>query len=296
MEKRIDDSRFLKAFAPEFTAIATVKAGETFTVRTLDCYGNSVSETGEIQNRTDGGNPSTGPIWVTGAEKGDTLAVHILKIAPAPFGRMRIRPGLGAMGEFVEKAQAETFPIRDGKIDFFGKLLPIDPMIGVIGVSTGGETIDTETPEKHGGNMDDRRITEGSTVYFPVMAEGAGLALGDVHALMGDGEVAICGMECAADVTVCCEVIKGRQENVPVVRDRNGCLRVNCSAKTLDEAAYAARRELLTFLEKRLPDHDRNRIILLMSLAGDLEITEIVDPLVTVRMGIRPEILPGLEF
>ena len=125
---------------------------------------------------------------------------------------------------------------------------------------------------------------------------GAMLALGDVHALMGDGEVGICGLECAAEVDLKCHVIHGVCEDWPVVRDAQGCYRVNCSAENLDAAAYLARVNLLKFLKRRIHTLTNDQLIMLMSLAGDLEIAQIVDPLVTCRMGIRPGYLPELEF
>lgn len=298
----IDDSRFIHEFAPGLTPIAELKPGERATVRTLDCYCNAIRKAGddwlEKRRHVPGPNPATGPIAIQGAQPGDALAVHILDIRPDAQGAMNVRAGVGALGQYIEGCETQVFAISDGYVDFFGRRLPAAPMIGVIGVATAAENgaISTETPHMHGGNMDDRFITAGSTVYLPVSQPGAQLALGDVHALMGDGEVAICGLECAAEVDICCEVIPGRAERWPVVRDAQGRYRVNCSADTLDKAAQLARGALLEFLERRLHGMTRNQIAMLMSLAGDLEIAQIVDPLVTCRMGVRPEALPGLEF
>ena len=268
----------------------------------MDCYCNVLKADNdpwlELRKHVPGPNPATGPIEVKGAMPGDTLAVEILDIRPIEFGMMNVRPGVGSLGEFVEDCVTKRFDVKDGKIDFFGRTIDAVPMIGVIGAATApadGE-IDTETPHKHGGNMDDRHITAGSTVYLPVRQAGAMLALGDVHALMGDGEVGICGLECAAEVDLKCHVIHGVCEDWPVVRDAQGCYRVNCSAENLDAAAYLARVNLLKFLKRRIHTLTNDQLIMLMSLAGDLEIAQIVDPLVTCRMGIRPGYLPELEF
>ena len=91
-------------------------------------------------------------------------------------------------------------------------------------------------------------------------------------------------------------MIHGVCEDWPVVRDAQGCYRVNCSAENLDAAAYLARVNLLKFLKRRIHTLTNDQLIMLMSLAGDLEIAQIVDPLVTCRMGIRPGYLPELEF
>lgn len=298
----ISDEKFIHAFTPNLKPIVTVDEGEKITVRTVDCYCNVLKQNDdpwlELRNTVPGPNPATGPIEVRGASVGDTLAVDILDIRPIEYGIMNVRPGVGAMGDFVEGNCTRRFNVKGGKIDFFGREIDAVPMIGVIGASTAPEDgeIDTETPHKHGGNMDDRHITAGSTVYLPVRQAGGMLALGDVHALMGDGEVGICGLECAAEVDLRCRVIHGISEQWPIVRDVNGCYRVNCSAEDLDAAAYLARAELLKFLKRRIKTLDNDQLIMLMSLAGDLEIAQIVDPLVTCRMGIRPGYLPELEF
>lgn len=298
----ISDEKFVHGFMPGMQPIVEVDEGETLAVRTLDCYCNVLQHDDdpwlELRRHVPGPNPATGPIAVRGAHVGDTLAVDIIDIRTADHGIMNVRAGVGSMGEFVTGCHTRRFEIADGRVDFFGHSLPAVPMIGVIGVATGEEQgfYDTDTPHMHGGNMDDRRITAGSTVYLPVRQEGAMLALGDVHALMGDGEVGICGLECAAEVELRCRVIHGVSEQWPVVRDANGCLRVNCSAPDLDEAAYLARASLLDLLKRCVKDLDSNQLIMLMSLAGDIEVAQIVDPLVTCRMGIRPECLPGLDF
>lgn len=298
----ISDEKFIHAFTPSLSPIVTIDEGETVTVHTVDCYCNVLKADNdpwlELRKHVPGPNPATGPIEVKGAMPGDTLAVEILDIRPIEFGMMNVRPGVGSLGEFVEDCVTKRFDVKDGKIDFFGRTIDAVPMIGVIGAATApadGE-IDTETPHKHGGNMDDRHITAGSTVYLPVRQAGAMLALGDVHALMGDGEVGICGLECAAEVDIRCRIIHGVCEDWPVVRDAQGCYRVNCSAENLDAAAYLARVNLLKFLKRRIHTLTNDQLIMLMSLAGDLEIAQIVDPLVTCRMGIRPGYLPELEF
>ncbi len=298
----IGDDSFIHEFTPDLAPVATLSPGERATVRTVDCYCNALRRDGdpwlELRRHVPGPNPATGPIAIAGAQPGDTLAVNILAIRPDAQGAMNVRAGVGGLGEYIEGCETRVFPIVDGYVDFFGRRLRAAPMIGVIGVATAGANgaICTETPHMHGGNMDDRHITAGATVYLPVSQPGAQLALGDVHALMGDGEVAICGLECASEVDICCELIKGRAEPWPVVRDAQGCYRVNCSAGTLDEAAKLAREALLGFLERRLDGMTRNHIAMLMSLAGDLEIAQIVDPLVTCRMGMRAGVLPELEF
>ena len=161
-------------------------------------------------------------------------------------------------------------------------------MIGVIGVAPEEGCWDTDTPHKHGGNMDNRDIVEGCTLYFPVHVDGAMFGLGDVHGQMGDGEVCICGLEMQATVDVRVSVIKGRQEEWPVW-EKDGLWSVMCSADTLDEAAEDARYAMLDFLKARM-DMDIHELIMLLSLVGDTAVCQIVDPLVTVRFTLRQSV------
>ena len=212
---------------------------------------------------------------------------------------MRLRPRTGAMGDAIEGEQLERFALAGGEAVMFDKTVALDPMIGVIGTApcgnADGEGIDTCTPGTHGGNMDVRLITAGSTLYLPVNAPGALLSMGDVHALMGDGEVAICGLECSAEVDVRVRLIKGRAFGWPVLRARDGSWHVLASAFTLDEAAKIARYALLDFLAARTAC-SANQLVMLMSVVGQLQICQVVDPLMTVRMGVPANAFLDLDF
>lgn len=290
--------RVIYAFSKDAPPALTIDSGETVRMATLDCYSGALSETGQdwLTRRTSvpGPNPATGPVAVRGARPGDALKAEILSIETAGFGIMNTRPGVGALARALSAQNTRRFPIADGRFDFFGMSLPVAPMIGVIGVAPPGAAIGCDTPGAHGGNMDTRLIAAGSTLYLPVACEGALFALGDVHAQMGDGEVAICGLECAADVTVRLSVLPGRAPAWPVlVTDEQIC--VLCSAKTLDEAAEIARYALFDFLGPRTA-LDAEQRVLLLSLMADLAVCQVVDPLVTVRMGLRRQALPALDF
>ena len=140
---------------------------------------------------------------VEGAQTGDILKVEIIRIETADKGVMIDGPGEGVLKDIIKKPSTRIFEIGDGYVRFNDRLsFPVKPMIGVIGTAPAGKGIPTGTPGPHGGNMDCKKITEGATVYLPVNTEGALLAMGDLHAVMGDGEVGVCGVETAGRVTV----------------------------------------------------------------------------------------------
>jgi amidase len=170
-------------------------------------------------------------------------------------------------------------------VKFNDKLsFPIQPMIGVIGTAPAGEGIDTGTPGAHGGNMDCTRIGEGTTLYLPVNTKGALLAMGDLHAKMGDGEVEVCGVEIAGAVTVKISVVKNCALPTPFLINSEVAAAVY-SAKTVDEACVGATMAMHSFLMQELSMNEHEAGMLL-SVAGNLRICQIVDPERTCRMEI----------
>ncbi|EHM54952.1 hypothetical protein HMPREF9080_01063 [Cardiobacterium valvarum F0432] len=148
-------------------------------------------------------------------------------------------------------------------------------MIGVIGTAPAGEAVSCGTPDAHGGNMDTKIISEGTTLLLPVNVAGALLAMGDLHAAMGDGEVGVSGLEIKGVVEVEVHVIKGRPYPQPLAIMADACHTI-ASAPTLDQAA-----EMVTLMMSDLlcahGGLDANRAIALQSIAGDVHICQMVD-------------------
>ncbi len=290
-------------------AIAEVAPGDTVVFATKDCYSNRI-RTEQDQYPPPGGgapNPATGPLAIRGAEPGDVLAVHILDIAVPDHGTMRCSPSAGAIGHLLTGSQIKIIPIRDGRAVFNERLsLPIRPMIGVIGTAPAPEAgaVSDDSPGPHGGNMDVKLITAGTTLYLPVFVPGANLAMGDVHALMGDGEVLICGVEVTGEITVKVDLIKAADLGVKAPRgltapvletpDAFYCI---ASAEDLDQATALVLDQTMAFLKARLP-LPPNEIGMLMSIVCNLQVCQIVDPLRTVRMEMPKKAFApyGLRF
>lgn len=279
-------------------AVATVPQNTPVCFETRDCFSNVIQSEDMPFTRVswDCINPATGPVAVEGAEPGDILKVRILDIEVADHGVVAAAPGFGDMPDTVDTV-TRIVPIRNGKAVFTwpmdsGELkreLPIRPMIGVIGVAPKGEAVPTGTPDTHGGNMDCKRIVKGATLYLPVNVPGALFAAGDVHAVMGDGEVVVTGLEIPAKVTFSFSVIKGKKLPTPMLAE-GGQIMTLASAKLLDEAASMATRNMQTFLTDEL-GMDRTAAAMLLSMEGDLAICQVVDPLKTARMEIAQDIL-----
>lgn len=294
--KRISAEHVTCTLSKDHPPVASVVSGETIVFQTMDCYGNQIrSEAIDFTGiHGDFNNPATGPLFVEGAMPGDILKVTVLDIQVADQGVMAVRPGAGALGDVFQSARTKILPVDDGHAVFNERLrIPLNPMIGVIGVAP-LEEMSTTVPHLHGGNMDCKRIVKGATLYLPVLAEGALLSIGDLHGVMADGEIVICAMEMEGEVTVKVEVIKGSKLPTPLVVEADDMM-VIASEETLDEAASTVTHAMHSFLVQEV-GMDTYEAGMLLSLLGDLKICQIVDPLMTTRMELPLSVLESYGY
>lgn len=278
--------------SPKNSPVARIHSGCRVIFETCDCFSNQIQCDDHLFSSVgwDLINPSTGPLYVEDAEPGDILRVEIVDIHTADQGVMTIAPNLGVLGELFREEKTKVIPIRDGKAQFNEKLqIPIRPMIGVIGTAPATEEIPTGIPGAHGGNMDCKRIIAGSVLYLPVNVPGALLSMGDLHAVMADGEIVICGLEIPGEVSVDIAVLKGQYLPLPMLSEGEHVMMI-ASAKTLDEAAKKATVNMHSFLVEKvgLPSEEAG---MLLSLVGDLRICQVVNPLMTARMELPKWVL-----
>jgi acetamidase/formamidase len=292
-------------FGPNIKPIISVSLGEVVEIETYDCFGDSVRPERDWKEVLESGqeifeNPVTGPVYVEGAESGDTLVVDIVDIKVGERGITALVPGFGLLeGWFTQAPPLSKFSeIRDGEVVFplgTGKSIKIPArlMIGTIGVAPATESTATVTPSKHGGNLDTPEVTVGNRLYLPVNVKGALFALGDVHATQGHGEVCGTGVEVPAVVRIKFELLKGKKIEWPRIESSDEIMTV-CSARPLEDAAKLAVRELIRWLvaDYRLEEYDA---YMLLSVAGDLEISQVVDPMYTVVAKIRKQLLSQLK-
>lgn len=268
------------------------KSGETVVFETRDCYDNTITSSERpLEDREGLSNPVTGALYVEGAEVGDILKVEIEDIKLRSWGVMRSSTTAGVFHEKYKKREAIIFQVKNNKIYFDDKLiLEADPMIGVIGTAPiEEEGIPTTTPGKHGGNMDCKKIVKGSAIYLPVNVKGGLLSMGDIHALMGDGEVFICGLEIAGEITVKVSVLKNIKLPTPFLYSRGKVMSIQ-SAEDLDKAGDMAAKEMFEFVKEATKQNDV-RTGMLMSLLSDMAVCQVVDPLLTVRVEFPLEAL-----
>jgi Predicted acetamidase/formamidase len=288
------DKVVYKLDASEVPAVV-VESGAELEIETLDCFDNQLLAKGATFESLawDHTNPATGPVYVNGAEPGDTLKVTIKKIDLHEYGTVACLENEGTLGHRIKGSHFKNVPVKDGVAYFSDELqIPVKPMIGVIGVAPEGKGVGCGTPGPHGGNMDNTMIGAGCTMYFPVFAKGALFALGDMHAVMGDGEIGVTGLEIPGKITLTLEVIKGKSFANPMLETEDVIAAI-VSDENLEAAASKATEMMLDFItsntEMSVPD-----AVMLMSLTGNAEICQMVDPLRTARF-VMPKKYIGVK-
>ena len=289
----ISDETTFFSFDPGLTPIAEVEQNVLVKIETKDCFSNQIASEEQLIMDIDFSriNPATGPIFIKGAKRGDALAVKIHKIDLKQQGAIVTIPEEGLLGDEVKEARTRVCDIGAEEIQFLNLSLPLKKMIGVIGVATPEKTA-TGTPGRHGGNMDATVITEGVTVYFPISYEGALFGLGDLHAVMGDGEVCVAACETPGYVTVEFESLNEFAPPWPCVEAKDW-LYIIVSDEDINKAFYEATEVAVRALQNALK-LDWHDAYMLSSMAMDLEICQLVDPRKTIRSKL-PKSLISIE-
>ncbi|RQW93613.1 acetamidase/formamidase family protein [Micromonospora inaquosa] len=292
--------------------VAHLRSGDVLEVFTEDCFGGRVRGPADLPSQVCQMpylNPVSGPFFVEDAEPGDTLAVHIMSIIPArEWGVSSTFPHFGALTSTSHTATLQP-PLEErvwvygidrdaGTVRFQATEtdhnvdLPLEPMIGTIGVAPGGfETRATIVPDTHGGNLDTPLVRAGTTVYLGVNVHGAMLALGDGHARQGEGEACGVGVEIATVTTLAVEVVRKTPTVWPRLETDTGIASVGC-ARPLEDAYRIAHTDLVGWVAD-LTGMDTLDAYQLISQAGRAPIGNVCDPNYTVLATVDTALLPG---
>src|SRR6267142_2530184 len=277
--------------------VLRVASGDTIRVETMVARGlqrlrSAGVPEGEIPNalkvvestvteRGPGAHPLTGPVWIEGAEIGDTLEVKIVGFEFLhPYGVSGFIPNNGTLPDDFPYVGFKLvhFNVPAGTAEFApGITLKLAPFFGSIGVAPNPLVgrISSGPPGPHAGNLDNKELVAGSTLYLPVHVPGALLSMGDGHAMQGDGEVSLTALETSLRGTVQVTVRKGRRLAWPRAETPTHYIAMGLHTD-VGEAAKLATRELIDFLvaEKKM---NRDEAYILCSVAADLHVTQLVD-------------------
>ena len=289
---------------PYSEPVLTIHPGDRVIVETRDAF------EGAIQTEHDKPsekltlpfvNPQNGPILVTGAEKGDALAVYIESMAPRgsnPRGTCCLIPEFGALtGTAYTALLNEPLPEKVRKINLDEQhvywservTLPYKPHIGTLSCSPEIDSINSLTPDSHGGNMDLPDMGPGSITYLPVRSPGARLFIGDAHACQGDGEICGVAVEYASVTTITVDLIKGWSIDWPRLETEEMLMAIG-SARPLEDATRIAYRELIRWLVNAY-GFDQWDAYMMLSQCGRVRLGNVVDPKYTVGAAISKRYL-----
>lgn len=293
----LDDAKTLFSFDKDLEPVLKVPSGETVRIRTKDCFGNQLQGPEDQLSEIDWEaiNPATGPIYVEGAVAGGTLKVHIDNIELDAQTSSCTGKDEGVCGDRFSDWATHFCKVEDGKVVWDERLsIPLAPMIGVIGVAPEGEPVNCGTPGKHGGNMDNTAIAAGATLYFPVAVDGALFGCGDMHAVMGDGEVSVSGAEVAGYATVTLTALPELSVPNPLI-ENDTHFGIIVSAESLDKAAELAVQQMVDLLASRTNESEAD-LVMLLSLVSDVRVCQMVDPEKTVRFMVPKYVLDAIGF
>jgi amidase len=248
---RIGRDEVVWAFGPDMTPVLEIDPGEIVTLETNDCFTGQIQTEADLVTEIDFErvNSATGPIAVRGAEPGDSLVVELLEVRPDDRGFATLIPGMGQLIEQVTSPLTQVFRVEGDTIHMNDRIsFPLRPMVGVIGCATGGETLTNGYAGEHGGNLDNHLHGPGATVFLPVRQPGGMLAIGDMHASMGDGEICFTGVEISGQVTIRVSLLKGKQGTWPVTELADRWVVHGTAGEDFMEALDRASEEAARFL------------------------------------------------
>ena len=297
----LNDSQSNYWFSKDFPPVLTIDPGETVEFETKDCLSNVLQkQTDSLENSSFDPlktNPATGPVYVRGAEPGDALEIHIDRIRLKDRAVITCQAGYGVIGKYFDKTTFRVMNVRDGIIEFDEHIrIPVKTMVGVIGTTPAEGVIRTEHLGHHGGNMDNTMMCEGTTLYLPVEVEGALLATGDVHAVMGDGEINCSAIEAPAFVTLTVRLHKGmgKKMRYPMMKtDR--WFGIVASEDTMDQAIDGSVDTMATLIRDH-SDAAFDDISMLLSAVGQVQVCQVCNKSKTARFLMPQAVLDACNF
>jgi amidase len=284
--QRISKDHVVRTFDATHPPAARVRPGDVFVMETNDRFRDwNDGKSWPMEQLT----VMTGPVYVEGAKPGQVLAIDILDIQPSQgFGYVITIPGYGAFKEQVE-FRKKIVPIEGNQIRYSEKIsLPYVPNVSKIGLAPATGSQPSGACGAFGGQLSNGQVGPGATVYLPVFAEGGLLTIEDVHAKMGDGEIAGSAVEIAAEVTMRCGIASELKLAHPLVVTAKEVQTMG-EGETV-EAAVRKALDALTRLLMERTGADITEAAMLVSIAADLRISEMGGKPSHVRAAMAREI------
>lgn len=277
---KISKDQHVWAFAADMQPVVTVDPGTIIEIETWDCFTGQVQSENDTVEKLDLNrvNSATGPIGVRGAEPGDSLSVTLIDIRPEKQGAGMCIPEWGQLIHLAKSPTTRIFRVEDGIVHMNDHVSwPQRPMFGVIGVAPASGSIPTFEASHHGGNLDNNMNGIGATIHMPVFQPGGQLAIGDMHASMGDGEISGTGVEIGGTAIIKVDLIKGKSGSWPITENADSWITHGTTESSIDGALQSACEEAAKLLVDEWGFTIEDAFIFL-SVAGDLGIAQYCHP------------------
>lgn len=295
-------------FNPYREPVARVEPGQTIVIHTEDAFESRINTVDDLPSQALATakflNPQTGPVYIEGAEPGDTLAVKLEDIEPKrDYAVSCFVPYFGGLTstdltrtlqeEIPEKVYVWNIVEDSGDRylvnEEIGVRLPWEPFVGTIAVAPELEAISALSPGRFGGNMDVPDVKPGNTVYLPIFNEGGLFYTGDCHARQGQGELCGVALEITSKVTVSFEVVKDEAIQWPRIESEDKLMTVG-SARPMEDAARIAYAELIGWL---VEEHGFSQLDAyeFLTQAGGLYVGNMVDTVYSLIASVEKRYL-----
>lgn len=279
---------FYRSWSPMNKPVLRVRPGDTIHTTTVDAGGTDEKGVRRVM----GGNPETGPFYIEGAEPGDTLVVHIVRlklnrdyaisdddvVSRATNTELAVRfKDSGKTVRWKLDRVNGTASVETPGEHMKSFSIPVKPMLGCVATAVTPASAPPPTGDEggYGGNMDFNEIGEGATVYLPVSNPGALLYFGDAHALQGDGELNGNALETSMDVTVTVDVLPGKRMGGPRVETADAVIAMGLGG-TLEDALRGATANMADWLQQdyKLTASEQAEFL---GVASEFHISEVAD-------------------
>jgi amidase len=281
--KRLSRDHHIYVLDPAAPPAIRIESGEEIMVETWDAF-EGLRDPALADDKLLKG-PASGPIYVEGAEPGDALKVEFLSIVPkaAEGAAHMVRPGRGFLAADFTDGHCTNIALEGSDAVLpNGLRLPMRPSMGFVATTPDYQQSTASDSGPYGGDIDMQELVAGSILYLPVFVPGGMLALGDCHAVVGDGAVGGTGAECASDTGIRVTVEKGRALSGPRALTPEHFV-VLCYGQELGPAMREAVRQMVDVLvqEKGMEPYEAYS---LLSLAGDIRVSRTFREISSVKM------------
>ena len=279
--KRLSRDHHIYVLDPEAEPAISIDSGEELLVETWDAF-EGVRDPA-VLHATSLKGPATGPIYVSGAQPGDALRVDFHSITPKGGAAHMVLQDRGFLETEFDQDYPTIMSIEGGHLVLpTGLRIPLVPSMGFVATTPTCRQNTASDSGPYGGDVDMKELVGGSSLHLPVFVEGGMLAMGDCHAVVGDGAVAGTGAECSSEAHVRVTVEKGMGITGPRALTPDYFV-VLSHGEELGPAMKQAVRDMVEFLvtEKSMAPYDAYT---LLSLAGDIRVSRTFRPISPVKM------------